>query len=177
MYTYAEPEVVFGSFGALQTGTMPQGSTVLVPKGTVVTVIDSRYPTAPKTGPLSNDMSLVLIGDAAVEGDVVGRDLVSVGGEATLAYETGMLVPDPTVAGAVAPGKQVNVPAGTVITIQRLPTAAPPAPPPPVPGPQDGSVVVAPSSSVPWYKRGSTYVVGGGILLIVIVAVAAMRKR
>lgn len=132
MYAYQDRVPVLGGLGALQTGALPQGSTVLVPKGTVVTVIDPRYPTKPKTAPLSNDMSLVLIGDAAVEGDVVGRDLVSVGGEATLAYETGMLLPDPTVEGAAAAsGRQVNVPAGTKVTIQRLPAALTQPPPQP----------------------------------------------
>jgi len=121
MYIHEDQVPVLGGFGAAQTGTIPAGSTVIVPKGTTVLIYDPASRALPTSRVLSNRTSLVLVGPAAVTGDVEGRDLVSLGAEATLAYNTAMEAPARIEGVATKPGEVVDVPGGTKVVFQRRP--------------------------------------------------------
>lgn len=169
----AMDDPVFAALGAEQTGTIPAGTVISIPAGTVVSLFDPAVTRTPVEKTLSQALAVPLIGATGVTGDVVGRDLVSAGGEATLAVDAGATAPSMVEGMALKSGYVVGIPAGTVVTVLQLPST-PPGPTPPI-------VSIDPARPVvtPWYKRPRTYIAAGAVavvLTVVVVALARSRK-
>ena len=202
MYVEGDPAELFAGFGALQTGTLLAGSVVEVPAGTMVTtfLVAHGVQTPTSVRRLTQPLLGTLIASTAISGDVTGRDLVSVGGSAALAYDTGAQPPALIEGTATKSGWLVTIPAGTVVVIRQLEPWHDVAITPGLPGSQadcpagmtfypqttTGDVVVparcvmspggTSGAAVPWYKRTSTYVVGGLATLVLIGGVALARR-